>query len=138
VRRSLLIALVGVLFTGTAAACGDDDGGNGSPEAFCAQAEQLETQFEALDEEDPAAMGAALEAMRGLNPPAEISEQWEVTLNGLERFVEAFEGVDPEDPEAAFEALNRLAEIEEELAGFETAADDVSTYFEEECGLDFE
>jgi hypothetical protein len=141
VRRSLSLALATILFAGFAVACGDDDdaaGGTTSPENFCAQAERLDEQFAAMDEDDPAVMQDAVAAMRGMSVPEEIREDWTVMTEGLEAIAEAFAGIDPEDPQAALEAMGEIDDLEAQFEGVDEASERVEAYLQDECGLDFE
>jgi hypothetical protein len=140
-------------------ACGgsDDEGGTASettaattssapaettsaaPEAdseFCTEAadfgQSISSSFSGT--EDPAEAEAqirqAAEQIRGIEPPAEIADDWTALADGFERLADTVGGAtSPNDPEAA-------AKLQQELQGLQEAGTNVQTYLQEECGID--
>lgn len=111
--------------TDTAAAAnddGDDDGGDSSGGGdFCADAQQLFEAADTIDEDE------AIEAIRQLDPPDEIADDWTTMVAILDELASA----DPSDPDAA-EAQA------EALEGAQEASENVTEYLQGECGIDDE
>ena len=119
------------------AACGDDDDGGeggGAAVSFCDQARVLQERFDEVAA--GGLQGDLLETIRDevadLDPPAEIEDDFERLLEGFDLFVEEFSDADLSDPAT----LARFGELEEELAAFEEAGANVTTYLQEECGIE--
>jgi hypothetical protein len=113
-----------------------------APEAgseFCTQAENLPNELEDAfsAQTDPSQAGAAFQeaadAVRAIEPPAEISDDWASLSEGLERYAELFENLDLTDPSAA---ATLQAEGEELATQLQEAGANVETYLAEECGID--
>jgi hypothetical protein len=102
----------------TLAACGDDDD-SASGDDFCAQARELDDTSEDIDE------AGAVEALRQLDPPDEIADDWNTMVDLLDDMA----NLDPSDPDVAADQLDQLEEAQ-------AAADNVSAYLEDECGID--
>jgi hypothetical protein len=122
-RLAGLLAVPALLLT--AAACGDDDDSAGGG-SFCDQARSLEAQFEDIDDPTSEEFSAALDAIRDMDPPAEIAEDWETMVSALD----VFNDIDIENPDPSV-----LEEFEAEAANMEAASERVGTYMEEECGF---
>ena len=125
-RRMLGLAAVPALVFAMAACGGDDDesgsGGGGDSSSFCEEARALDEAASNADAEDLDAMGDAIAAMRSLDPPAEIAEDWELMF-------ESFEQVS----DLSVEDMENLDE--DAFAEAEAASDRVTAYMEEECGI---
>lgn len=135
-RRSLIGVATATLVL--AAGCGDDggggngDAGDGSDaigrrageqaEAFCAGFADVEERFADADITDPAVVDDALEALRQLDPPDELADDYAVVIAGFE----ALAGIDLSDEEA-------VAEVQEEFADAEGAFAAVEEFVNEEC-----
>jgi hypothetical protein len=117
--------------------------GNDAPEAdseFCTQAQALTTTLEsAFGEEssDPGSVAQQFQqiasAMRTLDPPPEISDDWETLANGLDQFAAAFAQFNPNDPASASSFAQQSQELEGQLT---TAGANVEKYLTEQCGID--
>jgi hypothetical protein len=117
-----------------AAACSDSDAGGPdeaadesddteatevTPEAFCADIEALNEQFE----NDPDAdIAAVIDAMDSLDAPEEIADDLQTMVDGAR----AQSDVDPEDAEA-------VEEIQDDLEAAGEAEQRVSAFVEENC-----
>jgi hypothetical protein len=131
-RRTLicLLAAGAILVAGCGgdddddAGTGDDQAGtvegDGSVEGFCEQFRTYDEQFtndpEASDED-------VIEAIRSLDPPEEIQQDFETLIEGLDRL----QTIDTSDPEAA-------AGLEEEMAQYTEASTNIQTFVDENCG----
>ena len=122
-RRVLGLTAVPALLL-TAAACGDDDDSAGG--SFCDQARSVEERFDEIQDPTTEEFGAALDAIRDMDPPAEIADDWNTMVSALD----VFNDIDLENPDP-----NALAEFEAEAAEMEAASERVSTYMQEECGF---
>ncbi len=125
-RRILGLAAVPALVFAMAACGGDDDessSGGGDSSSFCDDARTIDEAAENTDTEDLDAFGDAIAAMQALDPPAEIAEDWALMFESFEQMsdlsVEDMENLD-----------------EDSFAEAEAASERVSTYMEEECGID--
>ena len=116
---------------------------NSAPQAdseFCTQAQALiEALQSAFAEEtsDPASVAQQFsqtaDAMRTLDPPAEISDDWETLAGGLDQFAKAFADFDPNDPAKASEFEQQTTQLQGQLT---TAGANVEKYLTEQCGID--
>jgi clumping factor A len=133
-RRTLMsLAACGVL---AVAGCSDSDNdtasdddsgsgsetGGGSVEEFCTEFNALDEQFsdpEAAEDDD-----AVLDALRSLDPPDEIRDDFQLIVEATEAFSE----VDPEDTDA-------LADIQTEFEdrGAVEASGNVETFITDNC-----
>jgi hypothetical protein len=106
---------------------------------FCTKAEALSKTLEAAFNEeasDPASLAQQFQqtadAIRTLDPPAEIAADWEKLAAGLEQFAGAFQDLDLNDPAAA----STFAELGTQLQNeFVTSGAKVGTYLSQECGI---
>jgi hypothetical protein len=115
---------------------------NTAPQAdseFCTQAKALSKTLDAAfnDEvSDPTSLAQQFQqtadAIRTLDPPAEIAADWEKLAAGLERFAGAFQDFDPNDPAAASTFAELGAQLQSE---FVTSGEKVGTYLSAECGI---
>jgi hypothetical protein len=133
-RRTLMsLAACGVL---AVAGCSDSDNdtaidddsgsgsetGGGSVEEFCTEFNALDEQFsdpEAAEDDD-----AVLDALRSLDPPDEIRDDFQLIVEATQAFSE----VDPEDTDA-------LADIQTEFEdrGAVEASGNVETFITDNC-----
>jgi hypothetical protein len=150
-RRALLAIVAAVALTAGVAACGDDDdtaggGATASPERFCAQMEAAEAAFDSLESEDfePAVFETALETLRAVTPPAEISDDWNRIIGALEEVTDLFGEIDLNDPSSFLaleedeDLMQRFEDLETRFADLEDAGDRVSDYVRDECGIDLD
>jgi hypothetical protein len=103
----------------------DSESGGGSVEDFCTEFNALNEQFsDAEAAEDDAAV---LDALRSLDPPDEIRDDFELIVEATEAFSE----VDPEDTDA-------LDDIQTEFEdrGAVEASGNVETFITDNCGSD--
>lgn len=123
-RMRRLLGVVAAPALLLAAACGDDGGGGGSAEAFCDKMDALDERFENVDPTSEN-FGEALVAVRELDPPAEIADDWAMMLDAFEQLSE----IDFSDPEA-------MAAFEEEFDTdeYEQASERIDNFQNEECG----
>jgi hypothetical protein len=128
-RRTLsALAALGIL---VAAGCGDDDGGDGTAEGGGGSTEEFCAGFIAVNEEfadvdpttDADAYDDAVEALRELDPPEEIVDDYATVIDGFE----ALADIDPTDPEAG-------DQIAEQVPGAEEAFTALDDFLSRECG----
>jgi hypothetical protein len=127
--RALLAAVSVLALLATAAACGDDDGGeSGSPEAFCAQIQDAtsEVSFSAADPDYD--FDVVLETFRSATPPDEIEADWNLIRGALEAMSE----IDFDDPES----LEQLDDDPVDFEELDAASQRIEAYVLEECGVD--
>jgi hypothetical protein len=118
-RRTLALAAAPALVL-TVAACGDD-GGGGDAASFC---EDVADPFGAA--QDPNAdPQETVETLRDLDPPSEISDDWNTLLDALETIA----SMSAEDA-ASEEAIETLSDPEIAEAG-----ENVEAYLTDECGI---
>jgi hypothetical protein len=118
---------------------------NSAPSAdseFCTQAQALVQALEsafAEEASDPQSVAAQFQqtadAMRTLDPPAEISDDWETLAGGLEQFAQAFAQFDPNDPAKASAFEQQTTQLQGQLTA---AGANVEKYLTEQCGIDTE
>ncbi|MEO1062237.1 MAG: hypothetical protein AAFZ07_12525 [Actinomycetota bacterium] len=110
------------------AACGGSSS-SASEESFCGRLSEL-VSADGLELEDPEQAAQAVEIVRGLRDaaPSEIRDD----VGVLADFVETFAEIDPDDEEAAFEALGEFLVQGDQL---EAAGERVERYASEECGV---
>lgn len=119
-RTPIMLILAGALAL-VPAACGGDDDGGGSASGFCDLARDYDEEFADSEPSDAEAKDA-LDRLADAAPD-EISDDVQSVVDALDAIQEA--GTDPE----------RLAALEEELAGTEEASARVETFLDEECGI---
>ena len=115
---ALLLALV---------ACGDDDDGSGDSAGgdFSEQARSLSDRYDEMEEPTREQFGDALDAIRSMDPPAEIAGDWDTMMDALE----GFEDIDLENPDP-----EPMAALEDPEA--QEASDRVDAYMSDECGIE--
>jgi hypothetical protein len=113
-----------------------------APEAgsdFCTAATALNEQLDSAVSGggDPASVEDSLrtasEGIRAIEPPAEISDDWNTLADGLDELGAAYTELDEADPESVSAFQQRVAELQGELTG---ASANVETYLTEQCGID--
>lgn len=125
VISSLVLALVllGCGDSDDGADDGDDADGNGAAVAFCEDLDALEDEFAgetALPSDEQ--LGQVVEQLRQLDPPSEIADDFQELLDAYDVLAQVELG----DPEA-------IAELEDQLEGFEAAGQRIDTWAEENC-----
>jgi hypothetical protein len=103
---------------------GDDSGGGGSLATFCEEYSALEDRFANLDPNDADAVDEAFEAVRDLDVPDEIADDFETAVEALE----ALGDIDVTDTEAVEEFFSG------EFADAEQAFTNLDEFVAEECG----
>ena len=125
-RRTLVgLAAAGALLV---AGCGGDDddsgttagGGDGDTEDFC---EQFLAYDEEFSENDEASEEEVIDAIRSLDPPEEIRQDFDTLLDGLDELA----SIDTSDPEAA-------AGLQEQMAEYTRASQNIQQFVDRECG----
>jgi hypothetical protein len=118
--------------------------GDETADGFCEEVQAAEDELtdatENLDVTDPegavAGLDEAVEAMREVDAPAEIADDWEAIVSSTESILDAVDELDLSDPESAAQQLEHLStQLEEDAAAFEEAGDRVDEYLSEECGI---
>lgn len=121
-RRVLGLAAVPALLLGFAA-CGDDDDDSAGGD-FCDQAREMDTAFDDIEDPTSEQFQDAIDRIRAMDPPAEISDDWNQLVSALD----ALEDIDLENPDpealAAFDG--------EEM---QAASDRIDEYMSSECDL---
>ena len=121
-----------------------DSPGEPTADGFCEEIQAAEDKLtdatENLDVTDPAgaadALDEAVAAMREVDPPAEIAEDWEAIVSFTESMLAAVDELDLSDPESAAQQLEDLStQLEQDAAEVEEAGDRVDEYLSEECGI---
>jgi hypothetical protein len=114
------------------AACGGDDddasGDNGSSEG---SGNQFCDEFTELTQQGPAAGSdpqSVIEAMRELNPPEAIAEDFALTIEGAELQAEMAAGGTEPNPDL-------VAEFQENQEAYTQANQTIQEYISTECGL---
>ena len=103
---------------------GGESSGGGTTEEFCTEFQALDDQF-SQDPEAASDPAQVIEALEGLDPPEEIADDFETVLEVSRQTAD----VDIEDPDAVAEA--------QELGESATEANErVSTFLQEECGIE--
>ncbi|MBN2624344.1 MAG: hypothetical protein JXA83_13290 [Acidimicrobiales bacterium] len=97
---------------------GNSNAGSSSTEEFCDEYLALEERF--TGEDADASQEEVLEAIRGLNPPDEIADDFRTAIDGVEE-VEDLDPADPDDEE-------RITELNEAQAN-------VQQFLTDECGV---
>ena len=105
---------------------------------FCQQAAGLQSQLATTpDLSDPAAAAPAFQqiadAVRGIQPPAEIATDWTSLADGLQQLAQIFSTTDFNNPEQAAAAQQQIAGLETNLS---SASTNVENYLTNQCGLD--
>ena len=107
---------------------------------FCTQAQALVQALESAfsdESTDPQSVAQQFQqtadAMRTLDPPSEISGDWETLAGGLEQFADAFSQFDPNDPAKASAFEQQTGQLQGQLT---TAGANVEKYLNEQCGID--
>jgi hypothetical protein len=113
------------------AACGGDDddasgdsGSSGSGGQFC-------EEFTELTQQGPAAGSdpeSVIEAMRELNPPQEIAQDFELTIEGAELQAQMASGGAEPDPEL-------VSQFQENQEAYTQANQTIQEYISTECGI---
>jgi hypothetical protein len=120
-RRAAALAAAPALALTFAACGGDDDGGGGDSASFC---EEVEGPFQGID--DPNAdPEETVAAMREVEAPDEIAEDWDTLIGALE----AIQDLDAEGADDA-DVVEQLSNPELQEAG-----ENVEAYLTEECDL---
>jgi hypothetical protein len=128
-RRTAIGLAAAALFV--FAACGGDDddasgdnGSSGSGSEFC-------QEFTELTQQGPAAGSdpeSVIEAMRALNPPQEIADDFNLTIEGAELQAQmASSGAEP-DPEL-------VAQFQENQEAYTQANESIQQYLSSECEI---
>jgi hypothetical protein len=132
-RRTLICLLVaGAILVAGCGGDDDDDSGTGggnsddtssgdaSVDSFCedfrSYDEQFSEQNEPSDEE-------VIEAIRSLDPPEEIADDFDTLIAGLDRL----QSIDTNDPAAQ-------EELQEEMSQYTEASTNIQTFVDENCG----
>lgn len=134
-RRTLicLLAAGSILVAG----CGgddDDDGndtqsenggenassGDASVDSFCEEFRSYDEQF---SEQNEPSDDEVIDAIRSLDPPEEIQDDFDTLIAGLDRL----QSIDTNDPAAQ-------EELQEEMAQYTEASTNIQTFVDENCG----
>ena len=131
-RRTLICLLVaGAILV---AGCGGDDddstdsGGSGdnassgdaTVESFCEDFQNYDQQF---SEQNEPSDEEVIEAIRSLDPPEEIKDDFDTLIAGLDRL----QSIDTNDPAAQ-------EELQEEMSQYTEASTNIQTFVDENCG----
>jgi hypothetical protein len=103
---------------------------------FCTEAQESLTNIgnSLSGTEDPAEAEAqfqqAAQAIRDIEPPDEIADDWAALADGLEQLAGTVAGATSNnDPEAAQQITQQLQELQ-------ASATSIATYLQQECGID--
>lgn len=120
------------------------DAANGD---FCAEVEDIKSQLENLnslpDMSDPAeavqTLEEAVDALRSVDPPAEIAEDWATVTDAFQSVVTGLRDLDVSDSEALARQLEDLVDqMEQQSAAIDEAGTNIDQYVSEECGITFD
>ncbi len=107
--------------------------------AFCEQAQQslgAVTAAVSSAQSDPTQLSAALQSaateLGGIEPPAEISTDWQTLVDGAQQLADATAGVDISTPEGQAQVSAQLGQLNTTL---DPASTRVQTYLQNTCGL---
>ena len=136
-RRTLIACRAG-LAAGAAfvllTACGG--GSDADNDAASSSSTETKTAF-SEEASDPTSVAQQLQqvasAMRALDPPAEISDDWETLASGLDQLAAAFAQFNPNDPASASSFAQQSQQLQTELTA---AGASVEQYLTQECGID--
>lgn len=152
-----IVLALGLVLTG----CGDGDDGQaaadsaeptveespsaspatGDSDDFCTEMEQVADKFnvepdvtnpqQAIEELDD-----AIELFQGIEPPAELEDEWATLLSYFDSVQSGLEGLDATDPATLEQQLEELgALLEAQEPELEAAGSRIDAYLEEECGI---
>jgi hypothetical protein len=132
-RTAIGLAAAALLFF---AACGGDDddasGDNGSSEGNApGSGSQFCEEFTELTQQGPAAGSdpeSVIEAMRGLHPPEEIADDFELTIEGAELQAQMASGGAEPDPDL-------VSQFQENQQAYSQANQHIQEYISTECGI---
>jgi hypothetical protein len=132
-RTALGLAVCGLLLF---AACGGDDddsssGDDSSENAAPGSGSEFCQEFTELTQQGPAAgtdPESVIESMRALDPPEEIAEDFNLTIEGAELQARMASGGSEPDPDL-------MAEFEENQEAYGQANEHVQEYISTECGI---
>jgi hypothetical protein len=107
----------------------------GSGSGFCSEAQTVLGEFgsSVSAATDPSQaeqqFRQAAEQIRGIEPPAEIADDWNTLADGLEKIAGTVAGAtDNNDPEAAAQFTAQVQDLQDSATG-------VATYLQQECGI---
>jgi hypothetical protein len=122
--------------TTSASPAGSSGSGSKSGSEFCTQAASLQNTLSAPDLSDPASAGPAIadaaSQVRAIDPPAEISDDWNALADGLDQLGRILSTTDLNDPAQASAAQQQVSQLETDLGD---ASTNVSNYLTNECGI---
>src|SRR6476661_10023449 len=105
---------------------------------FCTKAAAIESSVTSAvaDQADPSSIPQALRTavaqIRAIDPPQEISTDWNALADGVEQLAAAFASVDFKDQAAVASFQQTASNLETQLSG---ASAHVEKYLKEKCGL---
>ena len=125
----------------------DEIAADADPE-FCADLADLEETMEQLASDmqnsgvadDAQAIADlfdnAADELDAVTPPDDMETDWELAIEGLRAFADAYRQVDVDDPDSFDEFQKELDAMEDEGEEAQAAIDRISAYAEESCGID--
>jgi hypothetical protein len=128
---------------------GDRDDGSAAPgdPEFCAELERVEERFASIDDDldvmnDPGGAATVFDQagdlFDGIDPPAELREDWETAIEGLRAFAELYRGLDPDDPASLEDFEERATTMGDEAERYDEAFGNITDYSVDRCGIDLE
>lgn len=145
-KSPLRVALVSsALGLSLLTACGGD-GGGGDTQAYCNEIKDVQSTFEAFEQQDADALKSALASLQTLGDeaPAEIKDEWDTLQEGFKALSDALEGVDLEalqdDPAKAMEAMEAMGKAMEDIDqdALEAAGDKIAEHAQDKCDVDLD
>jgi hypothetical protein len=116
-------------------------------DGFCAEVEGIRDRLENLealpDVADPEAavqnLEESVEALRSVDPPAEIAEDWSTVTEACDDVVTSLRNLDMNDPETLGQQLEDLADqMEQQSTAIDEAGTRIDQYLNDECGITFD
>ena len=113
-------------------------------DGFCAEIEAAYEAVSDLDENpdlaDPRAeldrVSESLDALRSVDPPGEIAEDWATVVSYLDDLERGLEGLDASTPDELIQQLEDLGDqLEADSAELEAAGTRIESHVRDECGV---
>jgi hypothetical protein len=80
-----------------------------------------------------------VEALRSVEPPAEIAEEWSTVTEAFDDAVTSLRDLDTSDPEVLARQLEDLGDqMEQQSNAIEEAGTRIDQYLNDECGITFD
>src|SRR5215207_242931 len=128
----------------TAVASDDTSTETADADEFCAEVEGIRHRLENLEnlpdvaDPDEAAdtLQESVDALRSVDPPAEIAEDWSTVTDAFDGVVTGLRDLDPSDPEALAQQIEDLVDqMEQQSSAIDESGSRIDQYLSDECGI---